>query len=602
MRTWISLAAWAFLLTATTDLPASEPPNLIDNGGFEAGISLNWRQGWGKSSEERTTVADGAASLKMITDPRYGLSTFSTGICLKPGTYELSGMAYIPPGQNAQPKARLYITLPYSWAPIVIHEIGDTGRWVRLSMKYVHEKPGPIRIMLCAHEKAPQHGGVTYWDSVALTTRNGGCYMPDVELPVYRDHANRVIEGLSVRVADDNNVLIGPGRCLVGGNEVCVQRPAQVRIDGATVVRVTDAPYVLTDEPPRRWQSKTKLKEESGEQLRPDVYIPGSAVVTSGPGDSPKFEAGRDYLIDEVWAALSRKPDGRIEKGQKVYVDYAYGLARIDSIQVAPDGTVSVCKGKPDAVCPHPPQPESGKLVIANVYLPARAASVTAENIYPITQGDWKLDVSEEMPSRLAKTRAKLESGEPLRIVFWGDSVTVGGDALVPATRFADSFVTALRNRFPRANISMHNAGIGGSNTRQRLPAIDKEVIAHKPDLVVIEFVNDMGFPRDLILSNYHEAIGKIRAVGGEIILLTPHFTRPEMMGFKSLKDKDARPACASLREVADREKIALADAAALWDQLAPRGIPYMTLLRNRINHPDDRGHRIFVDALMALF
>ena len=38
------------------------------------------------------------------------------------------------------------------------------------------------------------------------------------------------------------------------------------------------------------------------------------------------------------------------------------------------------------------------------------------------------------------------------------------------------------------------------------------------------------------------------------------------------------------------------------WEQLEFQGIPYETLLKNGINHPDDRGHRIFAEELMRYF
>jgi len=35
-----------------------------------------------------------------------------------------------------------------------------------------------------------------------------------------------------------------------------------------------------------------------------------------------------------------------------------------------------------------------------------------------------------------------------------------------------------------------------------------------------------------------------------------------------------------------------------LWKE----GIPYVTLLHNTINHPDDRGHRLFAEELWKCF
>jgi hypothetical protein len=73
-------------------------------------------------------------------------------------------------------------------------------------------------------------------------------------------------------------------------------------------------------------------------------------------------------------------------------------------------------------------------------------------------------------------------------------------------------------------------------------------------------------------------------------------------MGFKTVRDTDNRPYVQFLREVSRKDHLALADAAARWQHLWKEGIPYITLLNNGINHPDDRGHQIFVEELMKCF
>jgi len=45
-----------------------------------------------------------------------------------------------------------------------------------------------------------------------------------------------------------------------------------------------------------------------------------------------------------------------------------------------------------------------------------------------------------------------------------------------------------------------------------------------------------------------------------------------------------------------------LADASRCYGRLWRQGIPYSSLLLNSINHPDERGMKIFADSLMALF
>jgi hypothetical protein len=66
--------------------------------------------------------------------------------------------------------------------------------------------------------------------------------------------------------------------------------------------------------------------------------------------------------------------------------------------------------------------------------------------------------------------------------------------------------------------------------------------------------------------------------------------------------DNDPRPYVAGLREFAAKHAVALADASRRYGRLWRQGIPYSSLMLNSINHPDERGMKIFADSLMALF
>ena len=308
--------------------------------------------------------------------------------------------------------------------------------------------------------------------------------------------------------------------------------------------------------------------------------------------------------MDEGWGLLGRVERGRIAAHTVVCVDYAYSLSRLDTVQVSPQGKVSVRKGVEAKTCPHPAGADEGHLALANVFVNYNAREIAEADVFPIgapLPAPTREDLAKKA-SRVPKARQKLESGGKLRIGFWGDSVTCGGDASRPERRFPDGFVLELRKKYPNAQIEFFNAGIGGSNTRGRLANLHADVIEKKPDLVIIEFVNDMGFPRSLMRKHYYDAIGQVRAIGGEVILITPHFTMPSMMRFGTVWDADSRPACQALREIAAEKQVGLADAARAWQHLCKRGIPYTTLLHNGINHPDDRGHRIFIDELLKFF
>src|SRR2546425_276963 len=78
---------------------------------------------------------------------------------------------------------------------------------------------------------------------------------------------------------------------------------------------------------------------------------------------------------------------------------------------------------------------------------------------------------------------SKLQSGDPVRIVCFGDSVTglyyhTGG-----RRAYTDMLGLALRQAYAKADVTMLNAGISGNTTRDALTRIDRDILEHRPTL-----------------------------------------------------------------------------------------------------------------------
>ena len=87
--------------------------------------------------------------------------------------------------------------------------------------------------------------------------------------------------------------------------------------------------------------------------------------------------------------------------------------------------------------------------------------------------------------SRLPHVAARLAAGGPLRVIYFGGSIT---DA--PGWRVG--FDAWLHARYPAAAIAMVNASIGGTGSDLGVFRVARDVLAHEPDVVFIEFsVND---------------------------------------------------------------------------------------------------------------
>ncbi len=412
-----------------------------------------------------------------------------------------------------------------------------------------------------------------------------------------------VLKGLQIE-CEARKLTIHAGAIRLAGKPVQVKQTT-LAVKPADTVAIDNRPTRLVGGAISKWKGGNRLTDEQGDRLLPGSLAGYSLLIRSGTDRfATVFEDGRDYRLDGWWGAFEVAAGGGLKPSQEVAASYVYGLRRIDAIQISPDGTVSLRRGQPSPDCPLPAEVDEGCVRLANLYRPYHSRTVEPDHVYVIAE--WpsaeRAPGDQHLSRLVPRTLRKLRAGERVTIICWGDSVTVGGDASRPELRYVDRFGAALRSRFPRVTVRLVNAGVGGSNSSQRLPGLKEEVLDHRPDLITAEFVNDMGFTPEMIQKNYGEFVSRARKAGAEVILVTPHFTMPEWMGHERSRGRDSRPACEALRRVAGDLNVALADVAKRWERLERQGLPYETLLKNGINHPDDRGHLVFVEELMRFF
>ena len=386
---------------------------------------------------------------------------------------------------------------------------------------------------------------------------------------------------------------------------------AAAEVAPAPTVRVEGERARLSADEPHMWARGTKLRQI--QTLGPGRGTPAQGAVDIKSivvrHDGRVLEVGKDYVVHPVSGSLGIGPDPSVTANAPILIDYTYWLRRLDSKVKTVDGGIEIRAGKPALSVPRPPALKAGDVRLANFFVDYGCDGTNAD-VYPVQESadDAKTGTT---AGRIPQTIAKIAAGEPVKIVCWGDSVTVGGDASSPEYRYSDVFARRLKAKYPDKPIEVETIAVGGSHSRQwlwpeKFPGREgcdwQRVVDAKPDLVTLEFVNDAGLSGAELSRVYDEIRGRVQALGAELILITPHFTKPEMMGFKTLREPEKRPYVLSLREYAQQHKLALADASSRWGHLWQEGLPYVTLLRNGINHPDDRGHAMFADELMGCF
>lgn len=429
----------------------------------------------------------------------------------------------------------------------------------------------------------------------------------------------RSADSLPLAVAGAFAVLVGPGEVEVAGRRAQVPAAVRLAVAPPVLLRVRDERYSrlpLFNPTAAPWIKGAKLRGvQTLETTAPGMLVPDSVRVKPARGDERILRPGKDYELDRRWGTIGRLAGGTLTEKSPVDIDYEYGECRLDSVVVDQQGSVRLIPGTPHVNVPRPPVIPPGTRRVANVWVPGRLERLQPANLFPIETGPYP-EPPQQRPTpaeRFApKALAKLRRGGTLRVLAWGDSVTVG--TFVPdwqKNRWQEQFVARLEKRFPKARIQLTTVAWGGRSMASFLKEppgsphnYKEQVLDRHPDLVVSEFVNDSYLKPAGVERLYGARLDEFRKQGTEWIILTPHYVRPDWMGLSSQRDcdHDPRPYVKGLREFAARHSVALADASLRWGHLWREGIPYTTLLLNSINHPDERGMKLFADALLALF
>jgi hypothetical protein len=418
-------------------------------------------------------------------------------------------------------------------------------------------------------------------------------------------------EGFSRIQIRGNEILIPAGSYPIADGKVRIVSPQSVKVPQLAPVSIKDEGMFLPHAPlnASSWNGQGRLINLRVASITARGSLIPDSVSVARRGRK-LLQIDSDYLLEPYWGRIVMGPSGSVDAKEPVFVSYNYRLKRLDSVAVDAAGFVSYWPGVAALVGVLPPAIPSDLNVLFNVYRPYDSTVLKPEHLF-FNEIDSSMVQTATTTGRIPRTKGKLRSGEQVTIVCWGDSVTAGADLESVDVRFSNLLAEQLREKFPQSKINVINISIGGTQSAHWLAGWDRgetegctfaRVIDAKPDLVALEFVNDARLPEEQyfqLYSRIHTAVSKI---GAELILITPHFTHPVLMGTDDLRTRDRRPYVSFLKEFAGQNRIALADASGRWERLYASGLPYVTLLANGWNHPDERGHAIFVEELIKCF
>lgn len=227
--------------------------------------------------------------------------------------------------------------------------------------------------------------------------------------------------------------------------------------------------------------------------------------------------------------------------------------------------------------------------------------SWTTDGCHPNADGhvklaDAMLPILKQTIGSELQIRQKLLSGEPVKVVCFGDSVTGVYYHTGSRRAYTDMLGIALRRASGSDNVEMINAGISGHTTVNALSRIDRDVIAHKPDLVTVMFgLNDMTrVPLDDYKANLKTIVAKCRDIGAEVVLATPN----------NVIDTSGRPTqklikyCDAVRDVGHELGVSVCDTYQQLSGFRAHDSFGWRLLMSDSIHPNMDGHKRFAEQL----
>jgi acyl-CoA thioesterase I len=171
----------------------------------------------------------------------------------------------------------------------------------------------------------------------------------------------------------------------------------------------------------------------------------------------------------------------------------------------------------------------------------------------------------------LPRTAARLKSSEPLKIVAIGSSSTVGLWVLASAATYPEVMRRELLRLRSNATIRVINSGRVGDTIQDNIARFERDVLAHRPDLVVWQLgTNDVvwgGRPNQLLKDTVTEGVKVLKAAPADVVLMDLQYA-PMVLASSYYTTIEA-----IIADVAKQERVGLFSRFALMRNSIDNGV-----------------------------
>ena len=280
-----------------------------------------------------------------------------------------------------------------------------------------------------------------------------------------------------------------------------------------------------------------------------------------------------------------------------------------------------------------------GKYIVltGDTAYPKYAISVTYKHSTTFSDG-YTPAAPISQTEKLKNTIKKLENGEDVNIVIYGDSISCGWSSSglnsdikiydntntegnfkvynINVAPYAPTWIqmleTELKNRYPNANINIKNLSLGGVSSPWAAQNIEKRLALWKdangkqviPDLMLIGFgVNDSAgnVTSQNFKTNIQNIISTARKVSGnsnmEALMYSPMYPNQDAVLWKAATLLGYEKV---MEEIADADKnVGLLKLSSIYDEIVKSKAPE-DYLNTNLNHGNDFTARVYYTSIMA--
>ena len=230
---------------------------------------------------------------------------------------------------------------------------------------------------------------------------------------------------------------------------------------------------------------------------------------------------------------------------------------------------------------------------------------IQTEITYTHKADEWKSPIPEFALNNLPKIKSKLTNKLPFKVVLFGDSISAGGNAsgFTGAKPFmhpyGDLVVNGLQE-FYGSEIAYKNHSVGGTASGWGLQNIGV-VAGENPDLVILAFgMNDASgrVTPEQFKANIQKQMKAVKEANpdAEFILVATMTANPEW----TASSPDLYPLYRDELQTLCKDGVILADVTSVWTEIL-KNKSFASLTGNGVNHPNDFGHRVYAQVILAL-